>query len=368
MRIATCTRCLARAHHPGAREGISGGRRQRGEEAERPLLPHASVRSDSRQPTRIRTPAAQTTRRLTASSCAHCCPPDGSASSETESAKLATAHRSSAPGRPRHQARAWATRCTAPDALSDVVRRPGSDCDSRCRSHSQVRADNVRTTRRSPEAVLASECDLVDRRRPCADVVASINDGAVRGGDVAATALQIGLPPAGPDRIRSMATSDVGGRLNGHEGTTTRSESLAYPGSWQSSTPKPAASLMSPPHRPSLPVGGWTRADNLEERQQRRSTMRHSVRRGALPHFRSAPRPVNQRSFSCADEDVLQLGVALDRRESQLAAEAGLLEAAERRLDANRRVGVHRDGAGLDGARNAQALPTSEVQIEPLSP
>src|SRR4029453_17865915 len=50
------------------------------------------------------------------------------------------------------------------------------------------------------------------------------------------------------------------------------------------------------------------------------------------------------------DEDALDLRVALERVQAQLAAEPRLLEPAERRLHANGRVCVHRQDTRLDGA------------------
>ena len=56
------------------------------------------------------------------------------------------------------------------------------------------------------------------------------------------------------------------------------------------------------------------------------------------------------------DEDVLGLGERIEGVRPELAAEAGLLEAAERRRVAHRRVGVDRQVAGLDG-RGRPAAP-----------
>src|ERR1700761_249133 len=52
--------------------------------------------------------------------------------------------------------------------------------------------------------------------------------------------------------------------------------------------------------------------------------------------------------------DVLQLGVVLERVGTELAADARLLEAAERGRDPHRAVRVDRDHAGLDRPRDAQ--------------
>ena len=54
------------------------------------------------------------------------------------------------------------------------------------------------------------------------------------------------------------------------------------------------------------------------------------------------------------EEDVLDLGVAVERVHPELAAEARLLEAAERRRDAHGRVRVDAEDAGLDRARDAE--------------
>src|ERR1700690_465513 len=54
------------------------------------------------------------------------------------------------------------------------------------------------------------------------------------------------------------------------------------------------------------------------------------------------------------DEDVLDLRVALQRVHAELAAEARLLEAAERRRDAYRAVRVDREHTGLERARHPQ--------------
>ena len=54
------------------------------------------------------------------------------------------------------------------------------------------------------------------------------------------------------------------------------------------------------------------------------------------------------------EEHVLDLRVAVERLHPELAAEAGLLEAAERRRDAHRAVRVHREHAGLERPRDAQ--------------
>ena len=57
------------------------------------------------------------------------------------------------------------------------------------------------------------------------------------------------------------------------------------------------------------------------------------------------------------DEDVLDLGERVERVGTELAAEAGLLEAAERRRVAHRRVRVDRQVAGLDAAGDPQRAP-----------
>src|SRR5215470_3099325 len=54
------------------------------------------------------------------------------------------------------------------------------------------------------------------------------------------------------------------------------------------------------------------------------------------------------------DEHVLDLRVALERMHAELPAEAGLLEAAEGRRDANRAVRVHGEDAGVDRSCDAQ--------------
>ena len=54
--------------------------------------------------------------------------------------------------------------------------------------------------------------------------------------------------------------------------------------------------------------------------------------------------------------DGLDLGVVVERVRAELAAEARLLEAAERRRHAHRRVRVDRQHAGLDRPRDAQRL------------
>ena len=56
------------------------------------------------------------------------------------------------------------------------------------------------------------------------------------------------------------------------------------------------------------------------------------------------------------DEDVLRLGVELERRHPELAPDAGHLVAAERRLGVDRRVRVDADDAGLERLRGAQRL------------
>src|SRR5271155_3109901 len=52
--------------------------------------------------------------------------------------------------------------------------------------------------------------------------------------------------------------------------------------------------------------------------------------------------------------DGLDLGIGVERMRAQLAAVAGLLEAAEGRRNADRRIGVDRDHTGLDRAGHAQ--------------
>src|SRR5262245_29907044 len=54
------------------------------------------------------------------------------------------------------------------------------------------------------------------------------------------------------------------------------------------------------------------------------------------------------------DEDALDLGVALERVHAELTAEPRLLEPAERRLHADRSVGVHREHSCVGRARDAQ--------------
>jgi hypothetical protein len=52
-------------------------------------------------------------------------------------------------------------------------------------------------------------------------------------------------------------------------------------------------------------------------------------------------------------EDVLQLGVVVERVRSELPADARLLETAERRRHANRAIGVDRDGPGFECSGDA---------------
>src|SRR3954468_23259974 len=54
--------------------------------------------------------------------------------------------------------------------------------------------------------------------------------------------------------------------------------------------------------------------------------------------------------------DVLHLGVGLERIRAELPPDTGLLEAAERRGDAHRGVGVDGDHAGLDRAGDTDRL------------
>src|SRR3954471_13477213 len=66
-----------------------------------------------------------------------------------------------------------------------------------------------------------------------------------------------------------------------------------------------------------------------------------------------------RRPASCwfrREVDVLELGVVLERVRPELAPDARLLEAAERRGHPNRGVGVDRDHAALDRARHPQRL------------
>ncbi len=60
------------------------------------------------------------------------------------------------------------------------------------------------------------------------------------------------------------------------------------------------------------------------------------------------------RDLVAGDEDVLLLGERVRRVRAELPAEAGLLEAAERRPVAHRRVRVDAEVAGLDPARDPQ--------------
>ena len=71
---------------------------------------------------------------------------------------------------------------------------------------------------------------------------------------------------------------------------------------------------------------------------------------------------------SRADEDVLDVGERVERVRAELAAEPGLLEAAERRRVAHRRVRVDRQVAGSTPRATRSARPTSRVQIEPDRP
>ncbi len=65
------------------------------------------------------------------------------------------------------------------------------------------------------------------------------------------------------------------------------------------------------------------------------------------PRLRRRARPI------AADEDVLELGEGVERVRAELAADAGLLEAAERRGVAHRRVRVDAEVAGVDTTRDA---------------
>ena len=80
-------------------------------------------------------------------------------------------------------------------------------------------------------------------------------------------------------------------------------------------------------------------------------------------------RPAMSAPSLVADEDVLLLGERVGRVRAELAPEARLLEATERRPVAHRRVRVDAEVAGLDTARATRsALPTSRVKIEPDRP
>ena len=66
--------------------------------------------------------------------------------------------------------------------------------------------------------------------------------------------------------------------------------------------------------------------------------------------------------------DVLHFGVVVERVRAELAADARLLEAAERRGHPHRGVRVDRDHARVDRAGDAQRPAPSPVQTDPESP
>src|SRR6185312_2482038 len=74
------------------------------------------------------------------------------------------------------------------------------------------------------------------------------------------------------------------------------------------------------------------------------------------PAIRRPPECVGSPSALRRVVDVLDLAVGLERVGTELAADPGLLEAAERGRDADRGVRVDRDHAGLERPRHAQRL------------
>src|SRR6187551_977547 len=88
-----------------------------------------------------------------------------------------------------------------------------------------------------------------------------------------------------------------------------------------------------------------------------------SVKRIAASRPMPPPAPVMTQTFPLnlpmssalrRDEHALDLRVALERVHAELAAEPRLLEAAERRLHAHRRVCVHGEDAGVGCPRHTQ--------------
>src|SRR5918996_1909987 len=63
------------------------------------------------------------------------------------------------------------------------------------------------------------------------------------------------------------------------------------------------------------------------------------------------------------DEHALDLGITVQRVHPELAAESGLLEAAERSLDAHRGVRVHRENACIDRARHTERARDRLVRL-----
>src|SRR5207248_5135039 len=76
--------------------------------------------------------------------------------------------------------------------------------------------------------------------------------------------------------------------------------------------------------------------------------------RGLTRQFGLQPERI-ERLRARRDEDALRLEVELERLEAELAAEAGLLVAAERDPREGRVRHVHAHGAGLDARREPQA-------------
>src|SRR5262245_53111858 len=116
----------------------------------------------------------------------------------------------------------------------------------------------------------------------------------------------------------------------------------------------------SPEHRPTLSSASAT------SRSATQTFAPSPVNTIAASRPMPPPAPVITQTFPSSlpamsalrrDEDALDLGVALERVHAELATEPRLLEPAERRLDAYRRVRVHREDARIRRARDAQRPP-----------
>ena len=121
---------------------------------------------------------------------------------------------------------------------------------------------------------------------------------------------------------------------------------------WSSSVT--SASIVSSPSEPGLTSTPTTRAPCSAKSRAVSAPM--PLAAPVITHTFPSSLPAICLSLLGRVEDVLDLGVVLERVGPELAADAGLLEAPERGRDADRGVRVDREHAGLDRARDAQRL------------
>src|SRR5580658_1538771 len=126
---------------------------------------------------------------------------------------------------------------------------------------------------------------------------------------------------------------------------------------WTSSSLATSAARNSPPTAAAAALPAASSMSTATTRAPSAASLRALARPIPLPApvmtaTRSCNRCCIKTSLLCRDEDVLGLGERVRRVRAELAAQAGLLEPAERRPVPHRGVRVHRQVAGLHAARH----------------